>query len=271
MGYTDLLEYVKRSKEVGASRDDNMRFKLATLKNNELVLFRHKMCEDFDKGTISASFVHTKDGNIMRFQGLPNTIVKMDDIAFLLRDSKVHLADTEAKDVHITGRKIGDYDLGAAYIDYTDDHDEDVGYDEPGSIYIPLLRTDSDFRRRGLAAKLVSDASKCAALNGYAIMYGVGSPLEDDFKFSDKSALDRLYCRRYIEDAIKEYGDDYPYEATAELALFYRKLGFNIMPLGKQFLFRKITDKKSATEFDRSFLFSDTTLLDEDEMVLSRQ
>jgi hypothetical protein len=43
------------------------------------------------------------------------------------------------------------------------------------------------------------------------------------------------------------------------------------MPLGKQFLFRKITDKKSATEFDRSFLFSDTTLLDEDEMVLSRQ
>ena len=270
MGYTDLLEYVKRSKEVGAANADNIRFKLTTFKNNELVLFRHKMCEDFDKGSISASFVLTKDGNIMRFQGLPNTIVKQDDIEFLLKDSKVHLTDTEPKSFYQKGKKIGSYDLGAAYIDYTDDHDEDVVLEQAGSLYIPLLRTDPEFRRKGFAAKLVSDASKCAAFNGYNVMYGIGSPLEDDFLFSGKSALDRVYCRRYIADAIKDYGEDYPYEATAELALFYRKLGFNIMPLGKQFLFRKITDKKSATQLDRAFLFSDVTLLEDDEFVLTK-
>ena len=270
MGYTDLLEYVKRSKEVGASNADNIRFKLTTLKNNELVLFRHKMCEDFDKGSISASFVLTKDGGIMRFQGLPNTIVKQEDIAFLLKDSRVHLTDTEPKNFYQKGSKIGSYDLGAAYIDYTDDHDEDVVLEQSGSMYIPLLRTDPVFRRKGLAAKLVSDASKCAALNGYGVMYGIGSPLEDDFNFSGKSGLDRAYCRRYVNDAINEYGEDFPYEATAELALFYRKLGFNIMPLGKQFLFRKVTDKKSATPLDKAFLFSDVTLLDDDEFVLSK-
>ena len=142
--------------------------------------------------------------------------------------------------------------------------------EQAGSLYIPLLRTDPEFRRKGFAAKLVSDASKCAAFNGYNVMYGIGSPLEDDFLFSGKSALDRAYCRRYIADAIKDYGEDYPYEATAELALFYRKLGFNIMPLGKQFLFRKITDKKSATQLDRAFLFSDVTLLEDDEFVLTK-
>ena len=57
----------------------------------------------------------------------------MDDIAFLLKDSKIHLADTEAKHIYQSGRKIGEYDLGAALIN--------AGWcladPKEGNIYIP--------------------------------------------------------------------------------------------------------------------------------------
>ena len=270
MGYADLLDYVKRSKDSSISTGDNVRFKLTTLKDDKLVLLRHKMSEMFDMGTISASMVMTKDGSPMHFRGLPKTIVKLDDIAFLLKNGIVHLNDTLDASEYNSKKYMGRLDLGDSYVDYSDDHDEDVGYSDPSAIFIPLLRTDKDVRRKGMAAMMVSEASKFASINGYGIIYGVGSPLEDDFKFSGKSGLDRAYCRRYIMDAMKEHGDDWPYETVADLALFYRKLGFNIMPMGRQFVFRKVVNNKGVTDLDKVFLFHDTTLMDEEELVLSK-
>jgi GNAT superfamily N-acetyltransferase len=228
------------------------------------------MSEVSDMGTISASRVLTKDGGYMHFQGMPVGVVKLDDIAFLLKGSQVRLADTLDVAEYNSSARSGRLDLGEAMIDYADNSDEDVGYADLSAIFIPLLRTDKAFRRKGVAAKLVSDVSKFAAMHGYEIVYGVGSPLEDDFKYSNKHGLDRAYTRRYIEDAIKEYGDDFSYEATADLALFYRKLGFNVMPLGRQFVFRNVAKSGGITDLDKVFLFNDTTLLDTDEMVLNK-
>ena len=270
MGYMDLLDYIKASQE-GALKDGSfVRFRLDADKTGGLVLTRNKKFEEFDMGTISLSPVFTEGKGRHYFADMPNGIVKLDDIKALLKGSKVLLStgepleDMEPNRVNLPSN----LDLGGSTIEYIADNVDDEHYGgDPTKIFVPLLRTDPALRNNGYAKFLLEQVAKYSKTNGYLGMYGVGNAVEPNFEYANKTSDDERFIKYY---KAKYQNKPYSVEASANLALLYKKLGFRVSPLGPYFIFSKPTESTKVTKLDCTYLHNDSTTLDGDDIIFGK-
>ena len=267
-----VTDYLKASKDAGATLDCFVRFKINRLDDGKLVLVRNKMSEGGEFGTLSSSLILSKNGRAVRSKDKLAGVATFDDIEEMLNNCYVSLDVFESDWEDFLNDQKGGIELGGSILEYG----KSIGYDEGenaglDALSLSYLCTHKSHRQMGFARRMIANAEKLAWFNDYKLLCGIGVPLEKGFTLYNKSMHEMGFYVDYEKQSTKNgYTYFNPLSGVVDLAIFYSRLGFNIYPMGESFVIEKKVENDKPTKKDEAFFKAQPSKLDSDIILFER-
>ena len=267
----DLMEFLKRSKDASCTEECYVRFKVKKLEDGRLVLTKNIMSKDIDNGELSMSLILDKNGNPILTTESPVGIISLDDVEQMFNGCVVDLNvpnGVAKEDVDGLNINLGDSELEYSTISAEEAKEFFFPMD---SLSLDFLRTDTNQRKMGFAKRMVAEADKFAILNGFGSMSGMGIPFDRNFCIENKTLNDWGFIMQYKKTCERKRIKFDPVGAVVNLAVFYKRLGFDIYPIDSgYFLIEKRVSDTKPTKNDAMFLKGISSSLDEDAVLFEK-
>lgn len=274
MKMVDLIEHVKSSKDPNIAGEFFVRFKIKKLEDGRLMLVRSMTNEQVESGSISTSPIFDKNGRPMSLNDLPEGVLSMNEVEKMLNGCLVGLAvpsSVEDEDFKRFGWISSN--LGGAELEYSAiSREEADAYSLPvETLALDFLNTNMAYRKMGFARGLIQNADKFAQLNNFRVMFGIGIPFDKEFCIFNKTMNEWGFVMQYQKTCKERQIEFDPQGAVVNLAVFYKRLGFDIYPIESgHFLIEKRTSESAISKNDEKFLKAKKSELDNDVILFER-
>lgn len=269
----DLMEYIKRSKDIKCKKECYVRLKIKRLEDGRMVLLRNVMSKESVNGELSMGLILDKTGKPISTKTGYVGIMSIDDIEQML-DGCVVGIDASGLALDLTNYSAWlNLNLGVSQLEY-----QQILKEEAREFFLPMdslsieyLRTDKNYQKMRFARRLVGEADKIAHLNGLGYLCGLGVPFNNKFFIENKTQEDWAVVMQFKKTCEKRGIEFEPMGANVNLAVFYNRLGFDIYPIesGNFLIERKVCDL-SPTKYDADFLKAESSDLDENTILIER-
>lgn len=266
----DLMEYVKRTKDPSVTDEYFVRFKIKKLEDGKLILVRNMVDRQIDNGALSMSPILNRKGEPVVINDVPVGIVSVSDVEKMLNGASVPVF-VGGEDFQKFGWTISN--LAGSELEYSTITNEEMDmYDFPvDTLSLNFLGTNNAYRKMGFAKNLLKEADKFAQLNKFSLMYGTGIPFDRDFCIFNKTLNEWGFIMQYQKTCTDRQIEFDPLGAVINLALFYKRLGFDIYPMQSgYFIIEKHSGKEPLSKDDSLFLKVEKTALDDDAILFER-